>query len=213
MKINGKSIIIGNRDYPNIIKANSISFCNYERDLIDTKIIKLFFINKNFELIKAKFYNRDTFNFSTYLILNNNIIEEQKNEYKYSAPNNYTKVYGFSKEKFDLYQFDALEIALSFKINNFASYRTLFDMKQRKSFKIRLENFKKEILSDSINNINKAIGILINNEINIEDENSIKNLIISEDKKSINNILIYLIKYSFKFETAEEIKKIYQKFS
>ena len=207
LRINGTNIQIGNKSFPKIQKYGCNSSCNFYNDLINFKNIKLFFIDNNFKLKKAKISDKDTFNFSTYLILSNKIIEEQISNYQFSEPFNYSKVYGFAKEKFGLFQFNVLEIALSFKITKFSSYKTLFSMEQRNSFKKNLEIYKKGILSNNINKINEAIGILINKKINIEDENSIKNLIISEDKISINNILIYLIKYSFKFESAEELKQ------
>ena len=62
-------------------------------------------------------------------------------------------------------------------------------------------------MSDNINDINEVISDLINNKINVKESQSIKNLKTTENKTSLQNILIFLLKYSFKFETSEQLKE------
>ena len=96
---------------------------------------------------------------------------------------------------------------IGLEINNYYKYKTIFSSEQRNAFKLCLEKFTKKIITNDIKDINEAIFILINKEINIEDENKIKNLNISNEKTPTENILIFLMKYSFKFKTSDKYKQ------
>ena len=96
---------------------------------------------------------------------------------------------------------------IGLEINNYSKYKTIFSSEQRNAFKLCLEKFTKKIKSNDIRDINEAIFILINKEINIEDENTIKNLNISNEKTPTENILIFLMKYPFRFKTSDKFKQ------
>ena len=218
LKIFNKSLFIKNEGYPKIIKNKTTSFCSLENktrnfiNLSDAHKFKLYFINGNFTLKKETIDSYDYFNFSTYLILHNKIKQESKNNYEYKYPKENDLCYGFVNDKFQLCKYNNknLKIALSYKLNNFNFYYSIFINYERKGFKDKINDikFKTKIISDKITDINEAIGYLISKKVRIEDGNSIINLKISYNKTSIENILIFLMKYSLRFESSEKLKEV-----
>ena len=221
IKIMNKDIIIEGIDFPKIDKnyeCSKVIFKNNnpsdKTDSYDIQNLKVIFINKSFQL-KNEDEDYDFFHFSTYLIFENKIIEESKNEYDFENPKENDNVFGFSNGIFGSFRYNNITIALGYKVENYKYYKSIFTNNQRTNYKKSIENnnFKEKIISMNIKDINEAISYLINKDINIEDENSIKKLQISEDKTSIINILIYLLQYSLNFKTSDELKeKIIQYF-
>ena len=213
LRINNKSIKIWNKIYPKINKKDDFSKCEL-RDIDEDEYrnFKLYFINKYFAIKKEEIdkNKNDTFNFSTYLISDNYIIDKSISDYDYAIPNKYSKVYGFSDEKFDSFSFNDknLKVALSLDTYSSIKFKNIFNSNEIVDFKSNAINFKSEISSNEIEDINEALSNLIKQNINIEDESSIKNLKASnKSKTSINNILIFLLKYSFNFRTSNELKE------
>ena len=211
--INGKIINVENIFYPKIIRNYFNVYCRcYEISNSESKKFKLILIDHNFKITEVRVHERGTNIFSAYLILGQEIVDKNIIKYQFCniSSKRYQKVYGFSDDKFDLYDYnnDKLKIILSSKIHNFRHYKTIFKEDQILDYKNRFEDFKKKMqTNNNINDIDENISNLINLKINILEKDSIKNLEISDDKTSVQNILIYLLKYSLKFESPDDLKK------
>ena len=130
---------------------------------------KLYFIIKYFAIKKETIDKNDTFNFSTYLISNNYIIDNSINNYKYAFPDKYNGVYGFFDEKFDSFAFNDknLKVALLFYTFTSSKFKNIFNYDEIVDLKLNAIEFKGEISSNEIEDINGALSNLIKQSINI----------------------------------------------
>ena len=212
--INDKKIIIKNIPKPSIgIIQSKINFNWNPLALVDREYLEQFHlisIEKNFSIKNYKINGNFKMlhdSFSLYFLFNNKIIDYKKMKYKFE---NITcqEIYGFSDEKFGLFKYNDnnIKIILSIKIYTFDYYRTIFNEHIRTNFMKKLKENLKNLNSTRINEINKGISNIINQNVNISNINTIENLNISNDKTSFENIIKFLLKY-FLNKSVDELKK------
>ena len=155
LKINDKSIEIENLGYPKIKIYNSMIECNFDNfEEIDNNTLeqfKLYTIDKEFkvsgEQIKSRY--RWLYNiFSVYLIFKNEIIIKKVGKYNFEKLNRRI-FYGYSVE------------------NYYNNYYSIFGAQKRNKFMSVLENYKIELSSNNLIEVNRCISNIISQQINI----------------------------------------------
>ncbi|ORX61262.1 hypothetical protein BCR36DRAFT_408210 [Piromyces finnis] len=224
IRINDKNIkinIIGlpklDSDYKNNNNFNEIIYWANSNKNIQNKLSFLI-INNKYKIQREKEIKSVKLNkiYSCYLLFNNKIIAHKFsiNYTNINSDKSYCKVYGlYDNNLCDDKIYKDVDIALLIKDNNSHIFN-IFSEDQKKKFLNILNNneFKNNLLSDSIADIEKSINKLIKRELPLNEtetiNENINNLDITGEKTSIDNIIIYLMKMSITYENEAFINQL-----
>ncbi|KAG4092785.1 hypothetical protein H8356DRAFT_1049181 [Neocallimastix lanati (nom. inval.)] len=224
LEINNNKIVVNIVEPPKLIIRQSYYgyysekiFCKCTNRNMKNKL-KLVIVNEKYKIFKldkceynknleAEIESMDKIS-SCYLIYNNKkIIDKKENNYKFINCRDESTVYGFIQGNFCHNKANKMDVILKLYPNNSIysyNYGHIFSGKKMEKFSKILNNneFKDNIQSDNLSNIQNSINILIKWKLEL-DENineNINNIEIIKKRKSVENIIRYLIKMSNNYD-------------
>jgi len=227
LEINNNKIVVNIVEPPKLIIRQSYYgyysekiFCKCTNRNMKNKL-KLVIVNEKYKIFKldkceynknleAEIESMDKIS-SCYLIYNNKkIIDKKENNYKFINCRDESTVYGFIQGNFCHNKANKMDVILKLYPNNSIysyNYGHIFSGKKMEKFSKILNNneFKDNIQSDNLSNIQNSINILIKWKLEL-DENineNINNIEIIKKRKSVENIIRYLIKMSNNYNDVD----------